>query len=279
MGREKSFLARAREALPTLHPAERKLGTFVCDFPGDLASYTASELAALAGVSGPTVSRFVRRLGYASYEEARRHARRESETGSRLYLASHSAPSGVPSLSAHCVKGVENMQRTFDGITSDEIMEIAEAVLKARKVWVMGFRVGHAFATYLHWQLIQVIENIVVIPGAGQTMGEHLVSIDGRDLVIVFGLRRRLAQTRQIVAEVGQRRAKLLYITDESASTREEATWHIRCQTKAPGVLFNHVAVMAVCHLIADQTIEQAAQAGRTRLSLIETLNESLGEL
>jgi DNA-binding MurR/RpiR family transcriptional regulator len=277
--RDRSFLARVREALPTLHPAERKLGALLCDFPGDLASYTASELAALAGVSGPTVSRFVRRLGYDSYEAARRHARRESETGSRLYLASHSAPSGALSLTAHCGQGVENVQRTFDGITADEIIEIAQAALKARKVWVVGFRIGHAFATYLHWQLTQVIEDIIAIPAAGQTIGEHLVSIEERDLVIVFGLRRRLAQIRSIVAEIGRRRAKLLYITDESASTRDEATWHIRCQTKAPGLLFNHVAVMAACHLIADQTIEQAGQAGRTRLRRIETLNESLGEL
>lgn len=279
MNRDKSFLTRVREAMPSLHPAERKLGVMLCDFPGDFASYTASELAELAGVSGPTVSRFVRRLGYASYEEARRHARRESETGSRLFLATQSASGGALSLSAHCGQGVENVQRTFGGITSDEVVEVAEAVLTARKVWVVGFRIGHAFASYLHWQLTQVIEDIAAIPGAGQTMGEHLVSIEKEDLVILFGLRRRVAQTRPIVAEIGQRAARLLYITDESASPRREATWHIRCQTSAPGPLFNHVAVMAVCHLIADQTIAQAGQSGRARLRQIETLNETLGEL
>lgn len=43
--KEKSFLARVRIALPGLHPAERRLGDFVCDFPGELASYSGSELA------------------------------------------------------------------------------------------------------------------------------------------------------------------------------------------------------------------------------------------
>lgn len=33
--KEKSFLTRVRNALPTLHPAERRLGEFVCDFPGE----------------------------------------------------------------------------------------------------------------------------------------------------------------------------------------------------------------------------------------------------
>ena len=73
--KDRSFLTRVRQALPSLHPAERRLGDFVCDFPGELASYSAQELAALAHVSKATVSRFVQRLGYENYEEARRHAR------------------------------------------------------------------------------------------------------------------------------------------------------------------------------------------------------------
>ena len=63
---ERSFLSRVRHILPDLSPAERKLGELVRDFPGELASFSASELADLAAVSNATVSRFVRRLGYAS---------------------------------------------------------------------------------------------------------------------------------------------------------------------------------------------------------------------
>ncbi|RVN61034.1 MurR/RpiR family transcriptional regulator, partial [Sinorhizobium meliloti] len=85
--KERSFLARVREILPELHPAERRLGDFLCDFPGEIASYSAQELAALAHVSKATVSRFVQRLGYENYEEARRHARADKQTGSRLFLA------------------------------------------------------------------------------------------------------------------------------------------------------------------------------------------------
>src|SRR6478736_10073993 len=92
-----SFLARAREALDSLHPAERRLGEFVCDFPGELASYSAQELAALAHVSKATVSRFVQRLGYDNYEEARRHARADKQTGSRLFLATATDSGGEQS--------------------------------------------------------------------------------------------------------------------------------------------------------------------------------------
>ena len=57
--------------MPPLHPAERRLSEFLCEFPGELASYDAQELARLANVSKSTVSRFVRRLHYARYDDAR----------------------------------------------------------------------------------------------------------------------------------------------------------------------------------------------------------------
>lgn len=277
--KERSFLARVRAALPTLHPAERRLGEFVCDFPGELASYSGSELAELAQVSKATVSRFVKRLGYESYEAARRHARTERQTGSRLFLASAADASTTRSVQTHVAQSVANLEASFQAINDAQIDAVAEAFLAARKVWVIGFRSSHAFASYLQWQLTQVVEQIVAIPDAGQTLGEHLVSVDPRDVVVLFGLRRRVALMDKLLKAVGRSGARLLYITDEGVPPQRGAHWHFRCQSLAPGPLFNHVAVIAVCHLLATRSIEKAGAAGRARLRGIETLNEALDEL
>jgi DNA-binding MurR/RpiR family transcriptional regulator len=265
--------------MDSLHPAERRLGEFVCDFPGELASYSGAELAGLAHVSKATVSRFVKRLGYESYEEARRHAREEKQTGSRLFLSTSVEATSVQSVRAHVAQGIANLESTFLSITDVQIDAVAQALLTARKVWVIGFRSSHAFASYLYWQLTQVIEQIVAIPGGGQTMGEHLVSCTPDDVVIVFGLRRRVARMDLLLNAIGESKAKLLYITDEGVPFQSGATWHFRCQSLAPGPLFNHVAVTAVCHLLATRAIEKAGPAGRKRLRGIEALNDSLEEL
>lgn len=277
--KEKSFLAQVRAALPTLHPAERRLGEFVCDFPGDLASYSGSELAELAQVSKATVSRFVKRLGYGSYEAARRHARAEKQTGSRLFLVTAADATTVRSVQAHVAQSVANLQASFQAITDSQIEAVADALLQARKVWVVGFRSSHAFASYLQWQLTQVVEQIVAIPDAGQTLGEHLVSFEPRDVVVVFGLRRRVALMDALLKSAMRSGARLLYITDEGVPPLRGAQWHFRCHSMAPGPLFNHVAVTAVCHLLATRAIEKAGAAGRARLRGIEALNEALNEL
>lgn len=277
--KEQSFLTRVRQVLPELHPAERRLGDFVCDFPGELASYSAQELAVLAHVSKATVSRFIQRLGYENYEEARRHARTEKQTGSRLFLTTSADAAGEQSVAAHVAQGVSNLEATFLAITDSQISAAAAAILGARKVWVLGFRASHPFADYLQWQLTQVIENIIAVPGGGQTLGEHLVSLSPDDVIIVFGLRRRVARMDLILAQIEKSKAKLLYVTDEGVSFLASANWHFRCHTLAPGPLFNHVSVMALCHLLTTRCIEIAGVAGRGRLRAIEALNDGLEEL
>lgn len=277
---EHSFLSRVRKALPDLHPAERRLGEFVCDFPGELASYDAQELAGFANVSKATVSRFVRRLGYESYDEARRHARAEQRTGSRLFMAHAGDPDATEAwLAQNVEQGKLNLDRTFAAITQAELDDVARALLGARKVWVIGFRASHPFAAYLRWQLTQVVEDVIAIPAGGETLGEHLVSIRPEDCVVLFGLRRRVAVTGRILAHAGGAGAALLYVTDEGAEPEKHARWHFRCHTMAPGPLFNHVAVMALCHLLVMRCIELAGGRARSRLRGIEMLNDSLEEL
>lgn len=274
----RSFLSRVRQILPDLHPAERKLGDLVCSFPGELASYSASELADLAEVSNATVSRFVRRLGYDSYEEARRHARLEKTSGSRLYLgAANVAVPHAPQ--AYAETDMRNVRHTIEDIDEEDIDRLAAKLLSARKVWVIGFRVGAPLAQYLQWQLLQVIENSVALPGHGQTMGEHLAGFRPNDVVVLFGLRRRVSQMESLVSGINGSGAQLAYITDESVPKRKEAEWHFRCTTESSGPLFSHVGVMALLNLIANRTIDTAADVGRKRLVAIEASNDLLGEL
>jgi len=95
----------------------------------------------------------------------------------------------------------------------------------------------------------------------------------------IFVLRRRVALTEQLLAHAKECGTKLLYITDEGLNVEPSATWHFRCHTLATGPLFNHTAVMALCHLLAMRTIELAGDASRSRLRRIETLNDRFEEL
>lgn len=274
---DKSFLASVRQSLPDLHPAERKLGEFLTQFPGEIASYNAQELARLADVSKATVSRFVRRLGFENYEEARRMAREESRTGSRLFLAHPEGPAGP--VHPGIAEEVDNLERSFSQISPDQIDAVAVELLRSRRVWLVGFRISQSFATYLYWQLLKVLPDVVVVPRGGETMGEHIAVMEACDCVIVFGLRRRVAGMDAMLDAISQAGAKLCYITDESAPTRKDAAWHFHCVTATSTPQFNHAAVLALCHRLMVATTLQAGRDGRAQLNRIEQLNEQLGQL
>jgi DNA-binding MurR/RpiR family transcriptional regulator len=275
---EMSFLTRVRQNLAAFHPMERQLAEFVLDFPGDLPSYAASELAALAGVSNATVTRFIKRLGYLHYDDARRQVREARGAGSPLLLASRSACAENP-FGASLERSQDNLQRTLARLNPQEIDQMARALLGARKVWVTGFRSSQSFASYFRWQLFQVKEDIMVVPNAGDTLGQYTASITPQDVVVVFAVRRRPAGLPEVVAQIVRSGAQVLYISDEQVARQEGLTWHLFCSCTSDSPLDDHVAVIGVCHLLASRVIELAGPNQRARLSAIEASYDALREL
>lgn len=265
-----------RDALP---PSEQRLGDFILNFPGDLASYTASELAALVEVSNATVTRFVRRLGYDGYEAARRHAREERAEGSPLFLEPlrEGAPEG--SIEAHVQRAQQNIAATFGALDEAMVDAIAQAIVRARGVWFLGHRNNRNFASYLRWQLAQLLPRTQVIPGAGETLGEYAADLDADDVLVVFALRRSPGLSARFAEQAIAGGTRVLYVTDPRSRAPAGAHWVVRCHSSAPGPLDNHVALMLLCDLLATRVMAQAGAAGRQRLSRVEAAHDALAEL
>lgn len=274
-----SFVARVRNILNKLPTTERRLAEFSLNFPGELASFSASELAKMSSVSNATVTRFIRRLGYKSYEDARRHVRAEKRTGSPLFLSTPGSAKKPDSHDAHLRHSHGNLDGTFNRIDGRHIDEIARAIVGAQKVWVVGYRSSHSFASYFRWQIIQLVERTILLPGAGETLAENLVNMTNRDCVVIFGLRRRVGQLARIVSHAANSGAKILYIADHHFAERIRVNWLIHCDTYAPGPLDNHVAVMALCDLIITRVFEHSGMAGRRRLTAIEATHDALDDM
>ncbi len=210
--RPPTFLARVTDALPHLHPSERKLGELVLNFPGEMGGYTATEIAELGGVSSATVSRFVRRIGYASFEEARRAVRDEQASGTGLLRFSSKTGNEDGSIAQHREMSLRNLDATYAALDDAIVDSLAHAMIAAPRVWFIGFRAGQAFAQYLGWQSSQVLANVSVLPRAGETLAESIVSLTGHDVVVLLALRRtpKLAlATAQATREADAKLARL----------------------------------------------------------------------
>ena len=178
---------RVRDHLTELSPAERRLRRIRPRLPRRTReSYTASELASLVNTSNATVTRFFRHLGYTSFDAARRQVPAEQQSGGALLLASSTAKGSEGSAAAHIAQGHRNIDATFNRLPDQVLTEIAAAIVAAREVSIAGYRASQAFASYLRWQIIQVVAQTRTIPGAGETIGEYTRHFAATDCAIVF---------------------------------------------------------------------------------------------
>ncbi|MEW5730842.1 MurR/RpiR family transcriptional regulator [Comamonas kerstersii] len=258
------FFARVRAALDTFSPTERKLAQVVLDYPINLAGYSASELAQLTGVSNATVTRFIRRLGYDSYEEARRTARLEASTGGLpLPAADVSISPSTPNCALLWQQLQDNLTATLAQIPASTMDAMASALHQAPAIFCVGLQHNHMLARSLRGHLMAGLDKpIYGAPAAGETVEDVLARIAPRDMVVLFalgGIRADMADLCERARKLG---AKLICITD-TASHAPPSDWLLRCHTTSHAPEVRHLtdtsAAQALAYGLAAHTIQWGA--------------------
>lgn len=79
-----------------------------------------------------------------------------------------------------------NSSKTLNEISIDELEEICNSIVKAKKLWILGYRNSQYIAAYSRWQFIQFRLNITLMPsGIGETLGEYMAQLGKDDLVLL----------------------------------------------------------------------------------------------
>jgi DNA-binding MurR/RpiR family transcriptional regulator len=278
-----SLETRIRDRYPDLPASERRIADLILEFPGEMAAYSATELAQLAGGSKAAVTRLIRRLGFDSFEAARRSARRARDWGSPLYLLSRAAEVGVPTdsqLQRHLAGDLANMARTFEALDPDELDAIVEALATARRLWLLGYRNSHALAAYARLQFVQLRDDVALLPLGGETLAESLASMSRADLLVVFGFRRRVPQVGRAMAVAHGQGVPILYITDPTVrETVTFARWTLLAEVGGVGVFDSYAAAISLVHYLASALVARTGAAGRRRLKRIEDMHDDLADL
>lgn len=282
-GKAKSALpasveSRIKASYPELPESERRIADLILEFPGEMAAYSATELAELSGGSKAAVTRLVQRIGFATYDEARRAARDAQSWGSPLYLmARETKKTGFSDrVRAHIEQDVQNIAFTLEGLRGDSFNEMVTAICQARRVFLLGYRNSHYLAGYARWQIIQGRGDVYLLPAAGETIAEEIADFTAEDVLIVVGFRRRLSQVPQAMAAAAAAGARIVYITDRAAAPSPHATWTLPCAVRGMDLFDRYAAAMSLLHFLCVAIVEKLGKEGRARLQRIETLHEDL---
>lgn len=280
--------ARIQAHYEMLPPAEKRLGDLLLGFPGDIATYSAGELAEVAGTSRAAASRFFQRLGYKDFNEVRLQVREAKRWGSPVYLSSASRQNisgegkalASQSVADHLEHEIHNITRTLEAIRPDTLRDVVNNIAEAKRVHVVGFRNSRMLALYLQRQLLLLRSDVSLLPQSAQTLGEDMVDIGEGDVLVMIGMRRRIGVVTRVMEIAQAQGAKVLLITDPSATqTAQLATWTLTCQVRSPSLLDSYASVMSVLNLLCSILFQRAMVESFERLRRIEVLHEELDEL
>jgi DNA-binding MurR/RpiR family transcriptional regulator len=210
---------RIREGLGRCSPAERRVGRLLLsDYPA-AGLDTVARLAERAETSGPTVLRFLSRLGFDGFGDLQEALRGEiaERTASPLsLLTAEPAASADDSLlgRAHSVLPAATAH-TLETLPRDEV-ETAVRLLADRRYRISadGGRFTRLLAEYLVLHLIQVRGDSRLLPSQPLSRTDVLLDIGRRDVLVLFDFRRYEPDSRALAEECAEAGAKIILVTD-----------------------------------------------------------------
>lgn len=272
-----------RERIQVHHEAlslvDRKLADLVLAREKDLLAYSATELAALAGVSKASTARFFKRLGFADFQAFRQHQRDGASQPSPLYRMAQQGSSASP-LQHHLAQDVQQLQALADSVTDQGVQHAARLLAGAPRVWVVGYRNGYMAASYARALLSQMRAEVHLLnEGAGEE-AELLAEIQPHDVLLAMDFRRRTRRLSQVVGIACDAGAALVLVSDARVSALAARAQALFICPPQDGPIFDsYVSAISLINYLATATLAQLPKKARTRMSTIEQVHAQLADL
>lgn len=270
---------RLKAQYASLSPQEQRVADFIVDHFDDLISYNSAELAQLSGVSKATVSRLFKRLGYEKYRDMRDELRTLRQSG--MPLTDHrEAVQGNTLLARHYKQEMANLTQWVNALDARQFAEAINALVKARRVVIIGMRNSWPLALHLRQQLLQARGQVGVLPQPGQSLSEELVDLCAEDIVVVMAFRRRPRIIRPLMQQLQQRGVPQLLICEPQAhSLFPLACWRLCAPLDSVSAFDSYASANSLINLLANALLHEILDSGRPRIHNIATLYQQLDEL
>ncbi|WP_131105931.1 MurR/RpiR family transcriptional regulator [Ornithinimicrobium sufpigmenti] len=277
-----SVAAMTREAMGRLTNAERKAARALLSAYPVAGLETVAELAERAGVSAPTVVRFVSRLGFSGYAAFQRALMHEvhARMGSPLeqYAEKRAVPSGEELLPYVASTFVDSLHSSFDGIPTSDFEHAVELLCSARvRVHVVGGRFSHVLAEYLvaHLQLLRA--GVRTVPGDEFSRVSLVGDVTKDDLLVAFDFRRYDPSTVRLAQEAARGGAKILLLTDPFLSPISAVSDTVLpTRVDSPSPFDSLVPAFALVEALVAAVTDRLGDRGRSRVERLEGLRERL---
>lgn len=254
------------EHFDSLPAGERRAAqTLVASYPL-IGLRTVAEFSQQAGVSSPTILRFVARLGFQNYADFQSALQLElaEQLQSPLLRTQQSGRSGnaPPVVDAT----LENIRETFGHLSRRQLGEMAELLAAPKtRVYLVGGRFTDAVASYLGAHLAIIRPGVLHLGGQESGWGARLVDMGRRDVLVVFDIRRYQESLLAFAERAHRRGVTIILFTDQWLSPIARFARHVIAgRTAVPSPWDSSASLFVVAEtLVGEVTHRLEAESGR----------------
>jgi DNA-binding MurR/RpiR family transcriptional regulator len=244
------------------------------------------DLAKLSEVSAPTVTRFVKRLGFQRFADFQRAIRLEIQDSETSPLALFHKHQGRPQKSSRQDKSmVEQISASLQKLLELPLQRALDraALLMSEpksRIYMLGGRWSSVAAKYTAFQLTSLRGEVhVLAPQASGLREDRIADFTHRDVLVVFDFRRYQAETIAFCQVAKARRVNIILFTDLDLSPIADfadAVIPVTVETTTPTDTLA-VAIAATDALLSRLVKKLGPQATK-RMAMLETLRRQASD-
>ena len=188
------ILTILQEKDPTFSKGQRRIARYITESYDKAAFMTANRLGKTVGVSESTVVRFAVDLGFDGYPSMQKAMQEmvlnRLTSVQRIEVANNRlGDQDIVSMVLH--SDMEKLRKTSEILDREEFNAAVNAIIKAKRVYILGVRSVEPLANFLGYYLNYMFNNVHIVSGFGTVeMFEKIVGVNSEDVVIAFSFPR-----------------------------------------------------------------------------------------
>jgi len=220
------ILARLQANAGSFSKGQRAIAKYITESYDKAAFMTASKLGKTVGVSESTVVRFAVDLGYDGFpnmQKAMQEMVMNRLTSVQRIEVANDRIGDQDVVGLVLQSDIEKLRQTADTVRRDDFKAAIQAILKARRIYILGVRSAAPLANFLGYYLNYMFPNVHIVTTSGTSeMFEKIVGINEEDVVVAISFPRYSTSTAKGTSYCRSVGATVISLTDNLESPLAE---------------------------------------------------------
>ena len=225
------LITKIQSELPGFSKGQKQIARFILEHYDKAAFMTASRLGVTVGVSESTVVRFATELGYDGYPHLQRALqemiRNKLPSVQRMEVAGDRM-GGRDVLESVLHADTDMIRVTLDEIDRDAFQGAVDALMGAKRIYILGVRSSSALASFLGFYFNLLFENVTLVhTNSVSEIFEQVLRVGPGDVLFGISFPRYSKRTLSAMKYARDRGARVIALTDSQLSPLARVADHV----------------------------------------------------